>query len=203
MKTEKKTCSGVILAGGLSKRFSGKNKALISIGGLTILERIYLLYKDLFDEIILVTNDPCQYIKWDFTITTDIYSVRSSLTGIHAGLFAATNPMIFVCACDTPFIKKELIRHLIDSIDPGYDVILPRTKMGVEPLCAIYSKRCVKFIEKNLEAGRFKVQGMFKKLKVLEISEKNLKTKDPGLISFFNINTPDDLKKAEELVGRQ
>ena len=111
--------------------------------------------------------------------------------------------MIFVCACDTPFIKKTLVKHLIESIDPGYDVILPKTKMGVEPLCAIYSKRCIKFIEKNLEAGRFKVQEMFKKLKVLEISEENLKEKDPALVSFFNINTPDDFKKAQKMVKKQ
>ena len=101
-------CTGVILSGGLSTRFNGQNKAFISVGQRRILDRLYDVFSGLFDEIILVTNHPLQFLEWDLTIVTDIYPVRSSLTGIHTGLFYMKNPFAFFSACDTPFLKKEL-----------------------------------------------------------------------------------------------
>ncbi len=99
-------CTGVILSGGLATRFDGREKALMRIGGIRILDRIYNVFNALFDEIILVTNNPIQYTEWDLIIVTDLFDIRSSLTGIHAGLFCATNPYAFFSACDAPFLKK-------------------------------------------------------------------------------------------------
>ncbi|MDA3898243.1 MAG: NTP transferase domain-containing protein, partial [Desulfobacteraceae bacterium] len=79
-------CTGVILAGGLNKRFSGENKAFISFGNRRVIDNIYEVFRAVFDEIILVTNQPMAYLEWDVNIVTDIYPYRSSLTGIHAGL---------------------------------------------------------------------------------------------------------------------
>ena len=88
-------CTGVILSGGLNTRFNGHNKALIRVGQRRILDRLYDVFSELFDEIILVTNHPLQFLDWDLTIVTDIFSTRSSLTGIHAGLFYMKNPFAF------------------------------------------------------------------------------------------------------------
>ena len=100
-------CSGVILAGGLNLRFSGKTKALLSVGGKRILDRIIEVYSQVFAEVILVTNDPASYLQWDITTVTDLFPVRSPLTGIHAGLFHSRAPYAFFGACDTPFINKS------------------------------------------------------------------------------------------------
>ena len=78
----KTSVTGVILAGGQNTRFSGMNKALIRVGGKCILERIYDVFSDLFEEIILVTNDPLQYLEWDLDIVTDLFPIRSSLTEV-------------------------------------------------------------------------------------------------------------------------
>ena len=94
--------SGVILAGGRSRRLAGRNKALLSVGAETNLARLIELFQTLFDETILVTNDPTAYVAYDLQIATDLLPVRSSLTGIHAGLFYAANPHVFVAACDLP-----------------------------------------------------------------------------------------------------
>lgn len=192
-------CTGVILAGGLSTRFSGRNKAFIEIGGIKILDRLYALYRDLFDEIVLVTNDPHLYVDWDVTITTDIFQVRSSLTGIHAGLFAATATHAFFAACDTPFLNRGLVEEVIGRIEPQYDVIIPKTMDGFEPLCAAYSKRCLIPMERSLSKGEFKIIRLFNKLKVRTVSEKVVLMHDPELISFFNVNTPADLEEAEKI----
>lgn len=190
--------TGVILAGGKNSRFSGKNKALVRIGGKRILDRIYEVFTILFDKIILVTNDPVQYMEWDFDIVTDIFPIRSSLTGIHTGLFYITTPYAFFVACDIPFIKKELIEILLDGVEPNIDIVIPETSKGVEPLCSVYSKRCFKPIEEQLEKKSLKIQRVFQKVRVKKISEDILRTIDPDLVSLYNINTPDDLARAEQ-----
>ena len=195
----KSPCSGVILAGGLNTRFSGQDKALISVGRRRILDRIYEVFIQLFDEIFLVTNNPVRYLEWDLNIVSDLYPVRSSLTGIHAGLFYASNPHVFFAACDTPFIKKELIEAIIDRIEPGYDAIIPEISVGLEPLCAAYAKRCLNRIEQHLAREKLKIQLVFKKNRIKKIPEKIIRERDPELISFMNINTPEDLEKAEAL----
>lgn len=194
----KNKCTGVILAGGKNSRFSGKNKALVRIDGKRILDRIYEVFTILFDKIILVTNDPVQYMEWDFDIVTDIFPIRSSLTGIHTGLFYITTPYAFFAACDIPFIKKELIGILLDNVEPGIDIVIPETSKGVEPLCSVYSKRCFKPIEEQLEKKSFKIQQVFQKVRVKKIPEEILRTIDPDLVSLSNINTPDDLARAKQ-----
>ena len=192
-------CTGVILSGGLNTRFNGQNKAFICVGRKRILDRLYDVFSDLFDEIILVTNQPLQFLDWDLTIVTDIFSARSSLTGIHAGLFYMKNPFAFFSACDTPFLKKELVKTLVEQIDNKTDIIMPETAAGFEPLCAIYSKRCLKQAEQHLTENKFKIQWAFRGHRIKYIPENVLRQKDPDLISFFNINTPEDLTRAEEM----
>jgi molybdenum cofactor guanylyltransferase len=194
----KNDCTGVILAGGRNSRFSGNNKALISVAGKRILDRIHEVFTNLFDNIMLVTNDPLQYVAWDFDIVTDIFPIRSALTGIHTGLFYVPTPYAFFTACDIPFLKKELVEILLDGLEPGIDIVIPETSQGFEPLCAIYSKHCLKPIEEHLLKRSFKIQQIFQSVRVKKIPENLLRTVDPELASFSNINTPDDLSKAEE-----
>ena len=195
-------CSGVILSGGLSTRFNGENKALISVGGRYILDRIYDVFSELFKEIILVTNHPLQFLHWDFTIVSDLFPVRSSLTGIHAGLFYMKNPAAFFSACDTPFLKKEVVAALLEKLDENTDIIMPETAAGMEPLCAVYSKRCLNAAEHYIKQNKFKIQRAFGNHRMKKIPEKTLRSIDPDLISFFNINTSDDLAKAEVIAAK-
>ncbi|UCD77390.1 MAG: molybdenum cofactor guanylyltransferase [Desulfobacterales bacterium] len=194
-------CTGVILSGGLSTRFNGQNKAFIQVGGVRILDRLYRIFSDLFNEIILVTNDPLHFLEWDLTIATDLFAVRSSLTGIHAGLFYMKNSFGFFAACDTPFLKKDLVEVLLENIEENKDIIMPETADGMEPLCAIYSKRCLNTVEHHIKQNKFKIQRALKKHRWKKIPESKLRSKDPELISFFNINTPEDLARAEEMAG--
>lgn len=192
-------CSGVILSGGLATRYDGTEKALIQVGGVRILDRIYEIYAELFDEIILVTNTPLKFLQWDLVIVPDLFPIRSALTGIHAGLFFMTNPYAFISACDTPFLKKELVETVIANIETKIDIVMPETSSGFEPLCAVYSKRCLKPAHQNLEQEKLKVIKTFQKSRIKMIPENVLRKADPDLQSFFNINTPDDLTRAEQM----
>ena len=196
-------CTGVILAGGQAKRFEGHNKAFIRIGGRRILDRLLDVYDRFFDPIVLVTNDPAAYMDVDALIVSDHYPVRSSLNGLHAGLFAAAHEYAFFAACDTPFIKDTMIRRILDRIERKADLIIPATSAGYEPMCAVYKKTCLPAMKWQLEHDRLKIQGLFRKVRVKTIPEDDLRTVDPELISFFNINTPEDLIRAQTLYEAQ
>lgn len=197
--TLRSSCTGVVLAGGSNTRI-GKNKALLTIGDKRILDYIYQTMKPFFDEILLVTNDPMCYLDWDLKIVTDIFHLDGSLIGIHAGLFHAHTTHAFITACDTPFLKKELINLLLEQLESHLDVILPVTEEGNQPLCAIYSRRCLKAIEEQIRRRDLKIDRFFSEVRTKKVTEKMLRKKDHELISFFNINTLKDLEDARRMV---
>lgn len=192
-------CTGVILAGGQNKRFDGQNKACMRIGGKRIIDRLLKVYAGLFDQIVIVTNDPAAYMDVDALIVSDHYPVRSSLNGLHAGLFAAGHEYAFFTACDTPFIQEALIRLVIDRIERNTDIVVPTTSAGFEPMFAVYKKTCLPVMARQLERDRLKIQGLFSKMRVNTIAEADLRQADSALISFFNVNTPQELITAEAL----
>ena len=196
-------CTGVILAGGQNKRFDGQNKAFISIGGRRIIDRLLAVYSRLFDQTILVTNQPTAYMDVDALIVSDHYPARSSLNGLHAGLFAADQEYAFFTACDTPFVKAPLIRLLLDSIGKKDDIVIPATAAGYEPMFAIYRKSCLPAMVWQLEHDLLKIQGLFRKLRVKTVAEAELRSVDPELVSFFNINTPEDLVQAQAMYEKE
>jgi molybdopterin-guanine dinucleotide biosynthesis protein A len=195
-------CTGVILSGGLNSRFDGKNKALLSVGGRRIIDRLLDVFSGLFEEIILVTNQPQHFLEWDLMIVTDVFDLRSSLTGIHTGLFYMKNPYAFFSACDTPFLKREIVEILVAQIEHKIDIVMPETAAGFEPLCAIYSKRCLKPAKEHLGANKVKIQWAFRSNRIKHITENQLRPVDPELRSFLNINTPEDLARAEEIIAK-
>jgi molybdopterin-guanine dinucleotide biosynthesis protein A len=190
------------LAGGESKRYNGKNKAFIKIGGQRVLDRLITVLKPLFTEIILATNDPLLYLEWDAMIVTDHFDCRSSLTGIHAGLFAASNPHALVVAGDMPFVRPRLLAALINLIEPHLDMIVPKTTDGFEPMTAIYSKRCLKPMAAALSKKQFRILKILKQVRIKVVEDAHLRRLDPDLISFMNINTPAQLAVAENWLGR-
>lgn len=198
-ETPAMTCSAVILSGGRNSRMGGRNKAFLKVGGRTILDRIVDTLGKHFKEMLLVTRNPDLYRKFPVQLVEDIYASRSSLTGIHAGLKQAQSDFAFVVPCDAPFLKSALIAALLDEIEPDVDVIVPEFNDHYEPLCAIYSKRCIPFIEDQLDRGDLKIINFFDKVNLRTLSIDNLKKADSRLLTFFNVNTPEALQKSEEL----
>ena len=190
--------TGVILAGGLNTRFNGSNKAFLKLGKKRIIDRILGVLQSLFDEIVIISNIPSDYLEWDVLIGADLYPVRSSLTGIHAGLFYSNRSYSFITACDTPFLKKELIEAIVSQTDPEYDIVVPYTSKGFEPLCALYSQNCLKVIENRIVSGKLKINYLFEHVRTRKVKEETLKAYDPELNSFINVNTPGELEKAEK-----
>lgn len=182
--------TAVILAGGNSSRMKS-NKALLPYSGELFIERIHRQLAELFREVILVTNTPEIYRFLPCRIVQDIYPAKCSLAGIHAGLAHSANPYIFTVACDMPYLNPGLIR-LILSRRNGFDVVIPESEGGLEPLHALYGKGCLPAMEKALAGGCGRIVDCFDPQKVAVVSREDVAGLDPAFLSFRNINTPEE-----------
>jgi molybdopterin-guanine dinucleotide biosynthesis protein A len=193
---EQLDCTGVILAGGCNSRFPGTNKAFHKVGANSILGRIHALFATMFREVILVVNEPGVFLDIDTLVVTDIDPSKCSLAGLHSGLFHASFEWSYVTACDVPFVSEKIIRYLFTQISPGKQVIIPKTREGLEPLSALYHKSCLPRIEATLEKKIFMVKKFYKPERVKQIPPQTLEALDPDLRFKFNVNTPADLEMA-------
>lgn len=189
-------CTGVILAGGKNWRLPGEKKGFRTVGQDSMLDRTLGLLSGLFPEIIVVVNDPKDFSGVDALVVTDINPAGCALAGLYTGLFHASTPWIFATACDVPFGSDPLIRHLLASRKKGKEIIIPKTREGLEPLCALYHKSCLPLMEERLKQNQFMIKGFFRPRKVWEIEPEVLERIDPAMRFKFNVNTPEDLEQA-------
>jgi molybdenum cofactor guanylyltransferase len=186
----------IILAGGDSKRL-GQPKALLDLGGKTIIEMVIDTLNDWFDQMTLVTDKPELYEGLPVIITDDLIKerVKSPLRGIHAGLSVSDLSYQFVVACDMPFVNLELIKYM-DKFAPAYDAVVPKIGNYYQPLHAFYSRSCISFIEEEIAAGSYKVIDFYAKLNIYYLNKEEIESIDPDQKSFININTWPDYDEA-------
>jgi FdhD protein len=182
--------TGVILAGGES-RCMGSDKSLLPFAGARFIERIYHRMAGLFDEVIVVTNSPGLYGDLPCRKVPDLYPEKGSLIGVHAGLKQSCTDKAFIVACDMPFLSAEVIRRLCSQRERS-DVVVPCGKQGVEPLHALYDRRCLTAIEEQIEGGEKKIDSFFPRVRVHEVPMTDFADCDPEGLSFRNINTPQE-----------
>ena len=192
----KHNITGIILSGGKSARM-GENKAFIDIDGIPIMNRIHALFKTLFQEIIIVTNQKELFSGLDAKIYSDLIPNGGVLAGLYTGLFFSAYPYSFCVACDMPFLNTSVMQYLINKIDDS-DVIVPRTRDGLQPLHAIYSKNCLGPIQTTIEQGRYRIIDFYSMVKIKTIDEHEFRSLDPRMKSFVNINTPEELRLIRE-----
>jgi molybdopterin-guanine dinucleotide biosynthesis protein A len=193
----KNDMTGIILAGGKNSRM-GTNKAFLKIDGIRLIDNILAVYKKIFSEIIIVTNDPLSYTEFsDSIVVTDIYKEKGALGGIYTGLFYATHDYSFVAACDMPFLSEDFIIYLTGQIGK-HDIIVPELSEGFQPLHAIYSRNCLSHIKKLLIADKLKITGFYKEVRLLSIPEEKIKSFNKDGRLFLNFNTQKDLEKEQQ-----
>ena len=192
--------SSVVLAGGQSKRM-GVNKAFLEVGGRPIIERLIDQVLVVGQQVILVTNSPDEYAHLGYPTVPDVYPGKGALGGLYSGLKAARTEHSLVVACDMPFLDLRLLRYMI-LLSPGQDVVIPRVGGLTEPLHAIYSRACIQPIERLLLAGGLRIVDFLGDVRVRYVEEQEIDLFDPQHLSFFNINTLDDLEKARGLARR-
>jgi molybdenum cofactor guanylyltransferase len=183
--------TGVVLAGGQSRRL-GRDKALLELGGQTLLARTVETLAPLCREVIVVTNSPQAHAHPAARLVGDLLPGTGSLGGIYSGLMAAATHYSMVVACDMPFLDPKLIAYLA-SVAPGYDVVMPRRQKLLEPLHSLYGKPCLPFIGDSLHRRELRVTDFLSHVRVRYVDESELAPLDLDRRWFFNINTPQDL----------
>lgn len=176
----------------------GLNKAFVEVGGIPIIERALKVLRGLFDEVFIVTTRPEPYAHLGFPIHTDLLPGNDSLGGLHAALSYSSGEACFLCACDMPFLNPRLIRYLAE-LASGADAVVPKSPDGLQPLHAVYTKRCLPAIEEGIAAGQLKLADLVSRINVRMVEGAELTDLDPEWRSFFNINRMDDLEEANIL----
>lgn len=188
--------TSIVLAGGKGKRLGDKLSK--TIGGRSLLQRVIDSLGLLSEEILVVIaqgqSQPAVAIK----AVVDLYPGGGALGGIYTGLVTSRSLSSLVTAGDMPFLNPFLLRYLI-QLSPGFDVVIPRIGGKLEPLHAIYSKNCLAPIQQRIEQGDLKIGGFLEQVRVRYVEEAEIDKVDPKHLSFFNINTLADLRRARAM----
>jgi molybdopterin-guanine dinucleotide biosynthesis protein A len=182
--------TAIILCGGKSKRM-GRPKAFLPYENTTMIQHILSNVRDLFQETLLVANEPEIFESYGVNVVKDILPHRGPLGGILSGLLVSSFSHVFVVACDMPLVNKKLIRELV-SRRHGNDVVVLSHKHGVEPLLGVYSKNCIKQLEETLFSGNLSLQDFLTGLKAQAYFYDQEEQPQSTLPPFFNVNTPQD-----------
>jgi molybdopterin-guanine dinucleotide biosynthesis protein A len=182
--------TAVILAGGKSSRM-GSNKAFLKLKGKTFIERQIDLLREMFDEIFISANTPSEYEYLNLPVFKDIYPEKGPLCGIYTSLVNSGSTSTFMLACDMPFVESGLIKHL-KGFTKEYDVVVPKSERGLEPLHAFYSKNCIDPIKRELDSNNLRIISFFPHVKVKIIELESLTSPDSFKNSIKNLNTKDE-----------
>jgi molybdopterin-guanine dinucleotide biosynthesis protein A len=194
--------TSVILAGGKSSRL-GRSKLLETIDGKSLIQWIVDRLASFSTEIIITTAHgeaiPCSSTVTIKTVA-DIYPEKGPLGGIQSGLTASPGPQAIVVSCDTPFLSASLLKYMTQFC-PRFDIVVPRIRNQVEPLCAVYAKNCLVPIQELLERDDRQIRKLFSMVKVKYVEEGQINRFDPDHLSFFNINSQAELDNARKMAA--
>lgn len=189
--------TGVILAGGRSVRM-GADKAFLAVGPDAIIERVAGEIGQICAEVLIAGGAAEAGRRLGLKVVPDLVSGSGPIGGIHAALHAAGYDLCLVVACDMPFVSRTLAVILMERA-AGYDAVVPRHGIHVEPLFAVYRKTCLPAIEESLRMSRRKVAEFYPLVRVKYVEEEEWRTvADPDRV-FFNVNTPRDLDQARKM----
>lgn len=188
--------TGIILAGGKSKRM-GRDKAMLEVGGTSMIERVAGVLDRHCSEILISGNNG-RLEPLGYPIIPDIYPGCGPLGGIHAGIMVAENRFSFAAACDIPFLNSNLVKRMISEIDDRYAAVVVKTGQYFEPLFSIYSKEFAGVAETCLKKGIYKVTAPLAlvRWKAVEIYPSDFPDLNKLLL---NVNTPEDYEEAKRI----
>lgn len=192
--------TGVIMAGGRSSRMKF-NKAFAEIGGRPVINVIINKFINLFDQTIIISNEPEQYATFNLPTYSDVYPRLGPVSGIHSALYYANFDKVFVLGCDMPFMNMKLVEHMLDQLE-DHEAAVPEINGYLQPISAAYSKRCLPVLTQCLDNKLLKLVLVFKELDTVRLKESELRSFGEIREMFFNINDSEALNEARIMAGR-
>jgi molybdopterin-guanine dinucleotide biosynthesis protein A len=179
----------------------GENKALKLFLGRPLIERVLSRVRPIADELVLTTNEPNAYEFIEVRKIADLRPGLGPLGGLHTALRSAHYETVAVVACDMPFASAPLLAAaalILQQEDA--DVVIAESPEGFEPMHAAYRRlTCVPAIEAAIGAGQRRVISWFPAVRVRRLTPEELGQHDPEGLAFWNVNTPEEFLRAEEL----
>jgi molybdopterin-guanine dinucleotide biosynthesis protein A len=195
--------TGIILAGGSSKRMNGENKSLLMLEGVTLIERQIRLMREICSEIIIVTNTPKVYLRKvdeSVRIITDYIPSKGPLSGMHAGLTLSQNQAAWIVSCDMPFLSIEAAKHMLRRKQEGYEAVIPTKQNTPYPLYGVYDRDCAMHIWSMLRNEDTRVSSLLNVLNWLEIPLSDYQAAGIDTPFLKSIKTLDDYKDVQLLL---
>jgi molybdopterin-guanine dinucleotide biosynthesis protein A len=193
--------TGAILAGGHARRLGGLNKAglILQPGGASVLDRQLTRLRRVVDRTIIIANDAERFSGSGVPVIPDVVPGHGALGGLYTAVHAGSE-WTLVVACDMRFVSEPLLAHLV-SVGKSFDIAIPRTARGYEPLCATYSRRSAVELRRLIEEKRFRLSEVARipGLTIREVGSDELERFGPEDVLFFNLNTPDDHARAVDV----
>jgi molybdopterin-guanine dinucleotide biosynthesis protein A len=189
--------AAAILAGGRARRFGGEQKSILRVGGLRIIDRQVAVLRDVADPVFVVAPDPDPFADLGLEVTPDLIPGCGALGGIYTAIVRSPRERTIVVACDMPFLSGALIGYMAERRDG--DLVIPRSRRGYEPLCAVYGSICAAPIRQRIDAGMLQASQLPEGVRVVEIGPEIIERYDPGDLMFVNVNTPHDFAHAQDL----
>lgn len=200
--------SAIVLAGGFSSRF-GQDKGVLELAKKPLVRHVVDAISPIVDETIVVTNSEdsvtkyAKFLRPEVKFAIDVGELRSPLIGALAGFGAAQGVYSLLLPFDTPFVSREVV-SLLFELCLNKVAAIPRWPNGyIEPLHAVYrTAPALEAMKATVAQKKLKVRAMIEKLRdVRYVSTLVIQQLDPELRTFFNVNTPADLKKAMVMTG--
>lgn len=179
--------SGFILAGGNSSRM-GSDKALLLVEDEPLLQRMIGLLKPVC-RTIAISCQRDDYSEFNVPLIPDAFVGYGPIAGLYSSLDHSKTEWNLIVSVDVPFVNEVLFRYLFSGIGAN-DCVIPEHEAGLEPLVALYSKRCLPVLKEMLLSGDYKLRNLFPKLNTRKLDCNELVQKYPRL--FFNLNRPGD-----------
>jgi len=194
---DKNKITGIVLAGGKSRRM-GAEKGMLKFGGKRLIEHAIFVLEKVCDRIIIIENSDT-YDFLGYPVFADIIPNAGPMGGIYTGLMNSETDLNLVLSCDMPFISEKTLRYLMDNTQ-GFDVAVPwHSAQKFEPMCAAYHKNTIAVFEEFIQNNNYKVFDIYSHLNVNKIQmSAELNFYKPYL--FDNLNSKADLKKANQYV---
>ncbi|MGE7765426.1 molybdenum cofactor guanylyltransferase [Peribacillus sp. NPDC096540] len=192
-------CTMLLLAGGKSSRM-GVNKALLKIGEDVNISRVASELKKVSENILVITNTAEDYRFLHLPLIPDLHKDQGPLGGLHAGMTTSKTELQFLTACDMPFVSADAINEIISFYELDFDAVIPEINGRIQPLFAVYHKRCLPVLTDCLLKQELKMRLFLEKISVKIIKETDFKLyhENPEHFQhlFFNMNTREDYQEA-------
>jgi molybdopterin-guanine dinucleotide biosynthesis protein A len=185
-------CTGVLVAGGQARRLGGAAKGFLRVKGVPIAARSLALFRDLFDEVLVVANDPGPWLALGAPVVPDAIPGKGAPGGLHAALRNARTGWIFAAACDMPFLSEGPIRHLAARRD-GATAVVVAWERGLEGLHAFWSRETLPAVERMLREGNPSLRAVAAGVGARVVPAAEWREVDPDGRGLENVNTPEDV----------